>query len=153
MKMNKAKVKRSYKEIEEDLIYRNRSHGYYFPMEEVISVYDREENNVIKSHGIRYPGEDLLPETETFTVSEDILNKIRNLIRNSGVLEIKSFENVDYVVMDGEANTFYFCADGKRKLIECDNFYMLYDGFGKETNAGKVIQLIEDIEAFMLKLF
>ncbi len=49
--MNKAIIKRSYKGIEEDLIYRNTAVGYYFPLENTVSVYDRETDNVIVEEG------------------------------------------------------------------------------------------------------
>ena len=66
-------------------------------------------------------------------------------------MKIRSFEDTEFVVMDGEANTFYFSADGKRKLIECDNFYMLYDGCDEASNAGKIMKLVADVEELLGK--
>ena len=66
-------------------------------------------------------------------------------------MNIESFrENNEIMIMDGEANSFYFSVSGERKLIECDNFYMLYEGFG-DSNARKVMKLTDKIERLLKK--
>ena len=149
--MNKAIIKRSYKGIEEDLIYRNTAVGYYFPLENTVSVYDRETDNVIVEEGMAYPGEPRSPETRRYTVSPTVLDRIRKAIVKSDVLNIKSFESSEFCVCDGEYNCFYFSAGGKRKYIDCDNFYLLYKGCTKDSNAGKVMRLIDRIDDILDK--
>ena len=141
-----ATVSRCYDDLEEDLIYRDTTKGYYFPSKQIISVYDKEKDNLVIEIGMDYPGNTFKPEKETYTLSRRTLNSIKKNILNSGVLDITSFEKVEYAVQDGENNSFYFCADGQKKLIECDNFYMLYGDYTKESNAGKVKKLVDKIE-------
>lgn len=157
--MNRAVVKTSYEGIEDDLIYRNIARGYYFPTESSISVYDRDKDNVVIYRGMYDPYDrrafsipcdmEKVPAAKRTTVDNSVLNQIKTLIRESGVLEIRSFEGVDYDVLDGEANSFFFSDGDKRTLIECDNFYMLYDGYGEETNAGKVMKMVDKIESIL----
>ena len=159
--MNKAIIKRSYKGIDDDLIYMNRAQGYYFPCTNCVLVYDRKKDNVVICNEL-YDEDDTrlfniprqyskLPEVKTLTVSHNVLGSIKGFIRESEVMDIKSFEKVDYFVMDGEKDTFYFSVDGKRKLIECDNFYMLYDGCKINSNADKVMRLVDEIEEILRK--
>lgn len=157
--MNKAIIKRSYEGIEEGLVFRNLHHGYYWPVTNCVSVFDREKDNIVIENGYYDPEDDsvysipreetLLPVTKSFTVNSGIIAEIKSLIEKSGVLKIRSFDSVDYLVLDGEANSIYFNADGKRKLIECDNFFMLYDGCDQNTNAGKVIKVVDEIEELL----
>ena len=145
--INRAVVSTDYEGIEKDLIYRERSHGYYHPVENSISVYDRDKDNVVINVD-RYFG---ITEPRTLTVSRELLEKVKTAISNSGVMNIESFkENNEIMIMDGEANSFYFSVSGERKLIECDNFYMLYDGFD-DSNARKVMKLTDKIERLLKK--
>ena len=149
--MSKAIVKRNYKGIEDDLIFRSSFYGYYFPNGNSICVYDRKEDNFIICQGMYESSGNMshvlyrLPEYRRMTVSQDMLESIKQMIRESGVMNIRSFEEVEYDVMDGEANLFYFSVDGKRKLIECDNFYMLYSGSAETSAAIKVMKLVDDV--------
>ena len=140
-----------YEDMEEDLIYRDTTKGYYFPRKEIISVYDREKDNLVFEIGMDYPEDTFNPEKETFTLSRRTLNSIKKNILRSGVLDITSFEKAEYTVQDGENNSFYFCADGQKKLIECDNFYMLYGNCTKDSNAWKVMKLVDRIEDILDK--
>lgn len=145
--INRAVVSTDYEGIEKDLIYRERSHGYYHPVENSISVYDRDKDNVVINVD-QYFG---ITEPRTLTVSRELLEKVKTAIKNSGVMNIESFrENNEIMVMDGEANSFYFSVNGERKLIECDNFYMLYEGFD-DSNARKVMKLTDKIERLLKK--
>ena len=159
--MKKAIARRSYKGIEDDLIYMNKAHGYYHPVTNIVFVYDREKDNVIICDDL-YDLDDTgmsritlekaeLPEVKKCTISKQVLESVKTLIRESNVMKIRSFEDTEFVVMDGEANTFYFSADGKRKLIECDNLYMLYDGCDEASNAGKIMKLVADVEELLGK--
>ena len=159
--MSKAIVKRNYKGIEGDLIFMNRAHGYYFPCTNSVCVYDREKDNVVICNDL-YDEEDTrlfsiprelnkLPEVRVLTISQQVLESIKSLIRESGVMDIRSFENVDYHVLDGEANTFYFGVDDNKKLIKCNNFYMLYSNGEETPKAGKVMKLVENVEEVLRK--
>ena len=146
-RINGAVVSTDYEGIEKDLIYREHSHGYYHPVENSISVYDRDKDNVVINVD-QYFG---IPEPRTLTVSRELLEKVKTAINNSGVMNIESFrENNEFLIMDGEANSFYFSVNGERKLIECNNFYMLYDGFD-DSNASKVVKLTDKIERLLKK--
>ena len=153
--MTKPIIRRKYEGIEEDLIYRSSDFGTYFPLSDSISIYDREKDNVVYRKGYYCDFERNLasvavtaelPEISVRTVSREEINRIKKAISESGVLQIRSFENSDFDVMDGEINVFYFQIDGKKKLIECDNFYMLYDGFPLDTQAGKLISLVNTLD-------
>lgn len=143
-------------ELKEDLIYRESVFGTYMPEGEVLSVYDRSQNNLVISSGNYYPEKEdetfafpdittELKDRKTYTISQSELNTIKSLIRESGVLDITSIEAADNVILDGTIEGFFFRADGKEKVFERDNFRMIYSGSDERTNAGKIISLAERI--------
>ena len=147
--MTKPIVKRSYNRIEEDLIYSYVSIGSYLPMGYSISVYDRENNNVIIKNDYFDVGNNIhpsfdnihtLPVKETKTLGKTDLDKIKKLILENKVLEIRHFDEPDYMVLDGSRQRIYFCVDGKRKYIEGDNLFSQY------TNNPEVRRMEEAVD-------
>lgn len=156
--MFKPVIKRSYKGIENDLIYRFISIGSYLPAGYCLCIYDRNSENVVIRDGQfdvgnrNFPSfNDIgtLPVKETITINRQVLERIKTLILYSGVLNIKSFDIPDYIVLDdGTSESLYFCVNGKRKYIEGDDIFMIYKN---NRTVNIVSKLVDDIDAVLSK--
>ena len=125
------------------LVYHYSSMGSYIPSIYEIKVYDREINNVRIIENI------LLDPTANrdckFTLNIKKMNRIKETIENSGVLNIKRLEKPEVLVMDGTTESVYFSNGVKTKSFTVDNLFMTYDGYSKDTNAGLLIKTINRI--------
>lgn len=150
--MDKTVIKRSYKGIENDLIYRFISIGSYLPEGYCLCIYDRDSENVVirdsqfdVENGIfpMFGNIETIPVKKTMTISRMVLERIKIIIQKSGVLNINSFDFPDYCVNDGTSESVYFCIDGKRKYIEGDNIFMIYEN---NKNMNMLSKLVDDID-------
>jgi len=113
---------------------------------ERILVFDKAEDNIrIVGWTSKTPLEDI---NEVYTVDYGVIEKIKELIRTTGILGVDELELPDMFQLDGNTNTYYF-SDGERtNEIETDEFFKIYCKFNNKPNAKilkKTLITIQDL--------
>ena len=134
--------------MNKNTIFREDLSGYFILGQTFIEVIDRETDNVLVSKPFK---SDFRYENKTYTISSETLNEIKSLINHSEFLFHKlELEKTEFIVLDGTDYTFYFRSDKKKAEIQADNLYTLYGNASPESNAGKLIGVVDKIETLLV---
>lgn len=93
-----------------------------------------------------------LEETnEVYTVDYGVIEKIKDLIRTSGVLDIEELEIPDMFQLDGNTNTYYFFDGTTTNEIETGEFFNIYIRFRDKPNAKILNNTLKTIRDLLAK--
>ena len=82
---------------------------------------------------------------EYYTVSPQTLNRIKKVIKDSGILDVNELEEPEYCVEDGTAEEIHFFLEGRERSFAVDNLFRTYKGISSASNAAKLIKTVRKI--------
>ena len=90
-------------------------------------------------------------EPKSVAISNEAMEKVKNIITESGVFEIDDVEeNMDVLCMDGVINEFYVSGDDKYKTVEAFNLSTYKSYTKKYPKAAKLIKLLKDLSKVLV---
>jgi len=93
----------------------------------------------------------LPPETKSVEISNEVMEKVKNIIIESRVLEIDEVEeNMDICCLDGVINEFYVSEDDKYNTVEAFNLSTYKSYIKKYPKAAKLIKLLKDLSKVLV---
>ena len=90
-------------------------------------------------------------EPKSVAISNEAMEKVKNIITESRVFEIDDVEeNMDVLCMDGVINEFYVSGDDKYKTVEAFNLSTYKSYTKKYPKAAKLIKLLKDLSKVLV---